>query len=204
MIKSYKNLTRLEAIFFDLDGTLVTSNLDFVKIRQEIGHPEETDILKQLSQLPADEAQRIKSILNRHEAEDASHAEALEGAKQLLNFCRQQNWPIAVITRNSRAMAELKLKRAKLDIDVLVSRDDAPAKPDPTAIDKLLTQHNLHAEQVMYLGDYLYDIQTARNSGLIAGLIDHGQSWSFAADADIVINSLPQLLKTLQKTKNNC
>ncbi len=198
MAFALSRLAELEAIFFDLDGTLVTSTLDFVKIRAELNVQKDNDIIKHLDQLPEPEATRVKAILDKHEAADAAAAEALTGAQDLLDYCRSQQWPIAIITRNSRAMAELKLQKSGLETDVLISREDAPPKPDPQAMDALLATHGLKPENVMYLGDYLFDIQAARNSGMIAGLIDHGQELHFAQDADVLVSSLPELLMLIQ------
>ena len=198
MAFALKRLADLEAIFFDLDGTLVTSKLDFLKIRAEIGVKKDHDIIQHLKELPEPEASRVKAILDKHEADDAAEAEALEGAEALLDYCRSQQWPVAIITRNSRAMAELKLEKSALDVHILISREDAPPKPKPQAVNALLLEHDLKAENVMYLGDYLFDIQTARNSGLIAGLIDHGQELHFAKDADVLVSSLTELLHLIK------
>ena len=111
-MNNINTMARLSAIFFDLDGTLVTSHLDFTKIREEINYAGDVDILKHLAQLPSHEAERIQRILVKHEADDANKAQALEGAAELLTFCQQQDWPTVVVTRNSRAMAELKLNKA--------------------------------------------------------------------------------------------
>jgi HAD superfamily hydrolase (TIGR01549 family) len=202
MFNSTQKLAELSAIFFDLDGTLVTSYLDFAKIRKEINYPVDVDILTHLAALPPHEAERIEKILVRHELDDANKAQALEGAAELLAFCQQQSWPTVVVTRNSRAMAELKLNKAGLRVDVLISREDAPAKPDPTAILEMLSKYQLKADEVMYLGDYIYDIQTARNAGLIAGLIDHHQELAFADQADIVVNNLSQLQQQIVQAKS--
>ncbi len=44
-------LKHIRGIVFDLDGTLVTSNLDFSLIRSELGCPDGLDVLAYVDQL---------------------------------------------------------------------------------------------------------------------------------------------------------
>lgn len=196
-------LANLSAIWFDLDGTLVSSKLDFMSMRDEIGVPAGTDFIQLINHSAPKEAQRIREIIVKHEAEDARHAEALDGAKALLEYCRQQRWPIVIITRNTRENALKKLQAANLQFDTLITRDDAPAKPDPSIVLQLLDEYDLNPEQVMYLGDYLYDIETARNAGLMAGIVYDSESMEpeFAAHADISTAGLPELLSATKQAK---
>ena len=46
----------IDAVFFDLDGTLVSSTLDFAAIRAELGYAQPVDFLQLLKTAPAEEA----------------------------------------------------------------------------------------------------------------------------------------------------
>ena len=183
----------IDAVFFDLDGTLVSSPLDFAAIRAELGYAQPVDFLQLLKTAPADEAARIRAIIERHEDDDANRCSAMPGAQALLDFCQQQGWPTVVVTRNSRPFAERKLERAGLQLDRLIARDDGPAKPDPTVFYQLFDHYQLRPECVIYLGDYTYDIQTARNAGMLSALIYQGERPSYAEQADICLTELADL-----------
>ena len=70
--------TQVEAIFgviFDLDGTLVSSELDFSLIKAQIGCPCEQDLLGFIAQLPsAYMREEAMNIVHQHELLDAQHA----------------------------------------------------------------------------------------------------------------------------------
>lgn len=184
----------IEAVFFDLDGTLVTTSLDFAAIREELGYAEPVDFIQEMQRLPAQESARIATIIARHEKADAELTQVMPGAVELVHYCKAQGWPVVVVTRNSREIADIKLSRAKLDVDRLYARDDAmPAKPDPTVFHQLFKDYQLQAANVMYLGDYIYDIQTARNAGMISGLIYQGHTPDYAAQADVCVRHLAEL-----------
>lgn len=187
----------VSAVFFDLDGTLVTSSLNFAAIRAELGYQQPVDFLSLMEQLPAPEAKRIAEIIEQHERDDASKSQAIDGAAELLDFCRHQNWPTVVVTRNSHQIAAEKLARAQLQVDRLIARDDAPAKPDPTIFHQLFDQYQLQADQVVYLGDYIYDIETARNAGMISALLCQHERPEYSSQADLCVASLEALQHSL-------
>ncbi len=188
----------IQAVFFDLDGTLVTSSLDFTAIREELGYSQPIDFVKEMQRLPPQQAARIAKIIAKHEQDDARRSKAMPGAQQLIDYCRDQGWPVVVVTRNSREVAQIKLARAGLSVDRLIARDDdVPAKPDPTVFYQLFKEYALDPEYVMYLGDYIYDIQTARNARMISALIYEQQLPDFAEDADICVSELAALQEWL-------
>ena len=194
----------IEAVFFDLDATLVSSTLNFQQIRQELGYEGEVDFLQLIQRLPPTESQRIQEIIHRHECEDAEAATAMPGAASLLHFCQLQGWPTVVVTRNSRSVAALKLQRSDLQVDKLIARDDAfPAKPDPTVFLSLFNQYGLTANRVIYVGDYIYDIQTARNAGMISALTYEDNLPEFANQSDICIKGLTALERWLTQHQKN-
>ena len=63
-----------------------------------------------------------------------------------------------------------------IDINlVLGKRPGLPVKPDPINNSELLQRMNVQKEEVLYVGDSLVDIQTAKNSNLKAISV----SWGF-------------------------
>lgn len=153
-----------QGVIFDLDNTLVSSSLNFKHIRAEIGCTEHTDLLTYIEQLPEIEAQAAMDIVLSHEYQDAESAVLMPGVVECLETLARQNIKMAVVTRNCKYAAQLKLAKTGLEFDIVLTRDDAPAKPDPTALLQVADNWHLNPSQCIYVGDFLFDIQAADNA----------------------------------------
>lgn len=163
-------LESVQAIVFDLDGTLVHSSLDFAKIRSDIGCPEGKDVLTFLDSLTPSHRQAAESIIHQHELHDASSTRAIKGALDLLARLREAGFRTAIVTRNSSQATEMKLKTCGITVEQVLTRESAPPKPDPSALLQLSRYWNLSPNRCVYIGDYLYDLQAANQAGMHACL----------------------------------
>lgn len=179
-------MKHIKGVVFDLDGTLVSCDLCFQKMREEIGCPLEEDILTFVASLD-DKAQTIANRkIKDLELADAYAATWIDGAKQFIKLLASYSIPMAIITRNSREASLIKKNNNQIPIDRIISREDAPAKPDPTALISLAEEWQLAPNTLLYIGDYLYDIEIARNAGVQSALFcEHGMP-EYAKDADYV------------------
>jgi HAD superfamily hydrolase (TIGR01509 family) len=190
---------QIKGIIFDLDGTLVESSLDFNLIRQQIGCPEGIDLLKYVDELGCQTSQaRANNIIIEHEYQDAITAKPIKGMAELISAIEAAKLPTAIVTRNSLAASTMKVKQNAIAIDHVLTREDYPAKPAPDALLAIANQWQIQPAHIMYVGDYLYDIQAANNAGMIACLITHGVESRYQDLADIVIEELNQLLPFIQ------
>ena len=161
------NLTGIKGVIFDLDGTLVESSLDFTKIRADIGCPQHEDILGFVDSIVcATSRARAHSTILKHELEDAQNAKWLDIGKEMVKKVQASNLPMAIVTRNCREATALKLANNNIPIDYVLTREDAPAKPDPTALLMVANTWQLQPEGCLYVGDYIYDQQAAENAGM--------------------------------------
>ena len=80
-------MKNVKVLGFDLDGTLVKMRLNFKSIRRELGIPE-GDTLEYIRSLPKKESRDLLKKLETREKEAAKHAEIAEGAREILNYCR--------------------------------------------------------------------------------------------------------------------
>jgi HAD superfamily hydrolase (TIGR01549 family) len=179
-------MKHIKGVVFDLDGTLVSCDLCFQKMREEIGCPLEEDILTFVASLD-DKAQTIANRkIKDLELADAYAAKWIDGAKQFIQLLASYSIPMAIITRNSREASLIKKNNNQIPIERIISREDAPAKPDPTALISLAEEWQLAPNTLLYIGDYLYDIEIARNAGVQSALFcEHGMP-EYAKDADYV------------------
>jgi HAD superfamily hydrolase (TIGR01549 family) len=162
-----------------MDGTLVDSGLDFDQIRAEMGL-DKGPILETMATLPIDRQRECEAILDRHERAGAERATLLSGAIEWIERLDGAGIPRAIFTRNSRLIVERTLARCGLEFQTVVSREDAPAKPDPAGIHLCCQQWDVSPTDVLMVGDYLYDIEAGRRARSRTALVTHGKDWHFA------------------------
>ena len=183
---------------FDLDGTLTKPVHDFALIGRELAIPTGSDILGHLQSLPPEEAARRHARLHEIELELARRAEAAHGAVPLLEQLAARGCRLGILTRNSREIALLTLEAIGVAPlfreQSIIGRDEAPPKPDPEGIYRLLADWRADAAGGIMVGDYLFDLQAGRAAGvatLHVGRPD-GQRWHECTD--FAIDSLEELL----------
>ena len=183
-----------------MDGTLTVPYLDFKKIRKEIGVPGNTMLtLDYILTLEGEARENAYKTLLGYEKEAAEMAELQPGAEDLLHLLESQGIRIAVQTRNSCESARTVFSKFKLPVDDLFTRENAPPKPDPAAINSLLEKYNLAKNQAIMVGDFWADIETGNNAGVKTVLI---KSWDLPEAElvpDAVIHHLKELPGVLQR-----
>jgi len=185
----------IKGVIFDLDGTLVSSELDFSLIKAQIGCPYEQDLLDYIAQLPSPYMrEEAMNIVHQHELIDAQHARTLPGVTKTISALKARNIPMAIVTRNFNKAAAIKLQNNSLSIDTVLTRSDAPAKPDPSALNAIATLWNISPDNLLYVGDYLYDIQAAHNANMRACLYTGKAAPSYADQADYVLHDFIELI----------
>jgi len=182
----------IRGIIFDLDGTLVDSKLDFEAIRRDMGLPSQTPILEALRQTaPGSELERMQAVLHSHELRSAELATLFDGVPEFLQWIDDQPWPRAILTRNSRICTEIVLDRLNLRFSYVLTREDAAPKPDPAGLLAICREWNLPPHEVVFCGDYLFDLQAGQRAGMRTILYAPGELPEFADQADLVLRAFP-------------
>jgi HAD superfamily hydrolase (TIGR01509 family) len=187
-------MKNIRGLIFDLDGTLVDTQLDFDLMRHEMELPP-GPILESIAALPPDHAERCHLILRRHEVEGAERATLLPGVTQLLNVALEREIPIGIATRNSRDISLAVLGRLQIRFDILMTRDDGPIKPDPWAVRHICETWNVPARQVVMIGDYQFDVLSGRGAGARTVLLTNPippHEYPNYEQADLLISSLAE------------
>lgn len=185
---------RHAGVIFDLDGTLVDSRLDFDAMRAETGCPEGVGLIEYADSLPPPEAARVRGVVHQHEMAGAASAVWIAGAEAWLRNLQAAQVPTAILTRNSRDATALTLSRLGIEMEHVLTREDCRPKPDPQGLLMIAAAWGLPCQNLVYIGDFLYDLQAARAAGMQAWFYDTGEHPEFAPLADRVIRDFDTLL----------
>ncbi|MCT4641145.1 MAG: HAD family hydrolase [Bacteriovoracaceae bacterium] len=192
---------RFQGVIFDLDGTIVDSQLDFDLMRQEIGIPNKKPILEYLArQTDQNFIKNAFEIIHQHELKGAINSTLIRDFKSFYDLLTNKNIPTAILTRNSLEVAIISIKKHQLKFDQVLSRDCAKAKPHPDGIFKICKKWNLNPKNILYIGDYKFDIETAANAGATSALILNKNNNEFKQSADIVFEEYKELIRYFKKS----
>ena len=190
----------LRGLIFDLDNTLVDSRLDFDAMRREMDLPAGLAILEAIERLPPPQAARCREILHRHELEGAAQATLLPGVAELLAEVRRRGLHQAIATRNSKPVAEATLSRLGIEIELVLTRDCGPIKPDPWPVLHACQKWGTRRDEVAVIGDYRFDIECGRAAGAKTVLLTHDDNpdeYPNHEGANLVLSSLADYSRLL-------
>lgn len=213
-------LSLLDAVIFDLDGTLVQLTIDFDQMRAEVleiavCYGVEMDARRQglltleliadvTAELNRSSSQRAacfeadaNAAIEAIEVEAAQRADLFSGVPELLAWLRERGLKLGVITRNCRAAAGAVLESLGPLVDVVLTRDDVPAvKPDPLHLRRALEALGVRGERSLMVGDHPLDVVTGRAVGAFtAGVLRPGETPERYAGVspDLVLTSVLEL-----------
>lgn len=216
----------IEAVLFDLDGTLLDTARDLAKALNVLlvregrsALPEET-IRKVVSNggnamvtlgfgtTPADpEHKRLYlELLDIYGQDLASHTQPFTGIKELLTHIGSLGLHWGVVTNKPRAYSEPLLNTIALTpiCGTLVCPDDVEQrKPHPEPMFLACNMLNCNPTRTVYVGDHQRDIEAGKNAGMLTvaalyGYIGDGEDTS-SWQADYNIEHPNQLIPLLNK-----
>jgi HAD superfamily hydrolase (TIGR01509 family) len=217
-------MTTTRAVLFDIDGTLIDSNylhidawqralagsghaVDAWKIHRAIGK----DSALLLEALVGDAAEKISDAASKAHSEFygemSDRLRPFDGARELIAELARRR--ITVVLATSAPEDELKTLRAVLDVDdhltdVTSSEDVATAKPDPDIVAVALERAGASADDAVFVGDTIWDVQAAGRAGVATiGVHSGGVSEEelLAAGAVEVYADVRDLLTHLDESK---
>jgi len=164
------DISKITHWIFDMDGTLTVPVHDFVLIRNELGVPQNEDILDYFNTLPDDEKVILETNLEAMEIELAHKGTAQNGVEELLTFLTDRGDQVGILTRNNRLNTTLTLEAAGIahffKDETIFTRENAIPKPHPDAIHQLLEMWDATAETTAILGDYKHDLEAGASAGV--------------------------------------
>ena len=187
---------RYAAVLFDLDGTLIDTAPDFIRIVRLMSAgqgrepPADEHIRQQVSEgaramvrllhPDADDQtilQHRETFLTHYAEQIAVDTTLFAGMDALLQQLEQQAVPWGIVTNKPRHLAVALLAALGLTArcSVLVCPDDVQhTKPDPEPMYLAADQLGLPAGQMGYIGDHPRDIEAGRRAGMTTVIAEYG------------------------------
>lgn len=212
-----------KAAIFDLDGTLVTMEMDFAALRKDLekiyaAHKYPLDRIV-WTRATIDSIKRFRKEMNEsgydgdaaladvkeaiydYELRQAPFATSIPGAQELLRHLRDKGVHIAVVTRNNRDAASCSISNTGLRpfIDMLVAREDVKVmKPDPEQFELVLDRFGITPAETVVIGDFTFEIEAGRALGChTIGVLTGTGNENDLSEADIVVSSVAELIDIL-------
>jgi phosphoglycolate phosphatase len=218
----------MDGVLFDMDGTLVETNIDFALMKREIvafaesrGLPaslvQGLDILAVVNavveHVKASDGSGVAALVREEafrlleeiEIEPCSHAQPVAHAPELLDALRSAGLRVGIVTRNCRNAVACAMERTGISAEVLITRDDVlNTKPHPDHLLSALRLLEVSPDRSMMVGDHRMDIQGGKAAGMrTVGFLRPGRPADFFGgfEPDLVIHDLGELLSAVERLK---
>jgi len=169
---------KIRAALLDMDGTIFDSKIDWLDLRKKICVPlDGRAILAQLEAADEDVRAHGLELLHAAEKAGAENGELISGTPELLELLKKHRVRCALVTNNTRRSVDIVLRRCGLSFDLVLTRDEVPTKPEPTAFLHAMEQFNVEARETVAIGDAHLDLLAAHRAGIDRTILIGTPSW---------------------------
>lgn len=219
----------MKAVLFDLDGTLIDTAADFIRIIQDMCRDKQCDVVAaDLIRTQVSEGARamVKLVYPELDVEDpvflahrqrfldvygddiAVETDLFDGMYPLLEALESQNILWGIVTNKPRWLSEALLKALNLTdrCAVLVCPEDvSKTKPDPEPMYLAAKHIQIQPEDCIYVGDHPRDIDAGRHAHMYTILAAYGylplqhKDDLTAWQADCIVNTVAELQQVIHQ-----
>ena len=222
-----KDLRRIKAVVFDLDGTLLNTLLDIgaganmalhrsglpehtmAEYRRLVGHG-----IRNLFRLAVPENtpesvydEALSYYLSYYPEHCADHTDYFPGIQQMLNALHENGYRLGILSNKTEATSRKIIAQFFPDVPFALvwgNNGTRPLKPQTDAGYALCEALSLRADEIAYVGDGDTDMEFASKMGFFA----LGVTWGYrdrdeliAAGADVLADTAEQITETLCASK---
>jgi N-acetyl-D-muramate 6-phosphate phosphatase len=222
--------SKLKAVLFDLDGTLLDTAPEFHHIISSMlqAHGTAPIAYDVFRQSVSDGARGMvqaafgidhtdvrfeplrKELLALYEQHLATHTQLFPGMAETLAFIESKNLRWGVVTNKPVVFSAPLMKRLNLAercATLICPEHVRQRKPDPESLSLACTQIGCTIDEAIYIGDHRRDIQCACNAGMLSVACDYGYVHTEDPcanwDADFIVQSAAAIIPILQQQLNS-
>jgi HAD superfamily hydrolase (TIGR01549 family) len=155
----------IEAVIFDLDGTLIHLPIDYEKLFQEIGKITKMSnvrpLTKVVAKLDEETKRKVFDIWNKIEMEALANMKLnSEGIAYYKKFLEKRK---ALATMQGKPLVQIVLKRLGLSFNLVITREDSLSRVEQLKIaaEKLGAQ----MQNILFIGNTNEDVLAAKTVG---------------------------------------
>ena len=182
---------KYDLVIFDLDGTLMDTSKSITKTvnsaMEELGK-KQYSANECVKFVGGGVSGLARNILGKEKYEDVTNekmekvirkyydiyfdygVEPYEGIPELLDFLEQNGVKKGIVTNKDHETAlsavDKKLSKWKFDWIFGSNEKEYPNKPNPYNVYKMAQNLNISKEKILFVGDMLVDVNTAKNAGI--------------------------------------
>jgi HAD superfamily hydrolase (TIGR01549 family) len=152
----------IEAVIFDLDGTLIHLPIDYEKLFQEIGKITKMSnvrpLTKVVAELDEETKKKVFDVWNKIEVEALADMKANdEGISYYKKFLEKRK---ALVTMQGKPLVQIVLKRLGLSFNFIITREDSlnRVKQLKIAAEKL----GIQMQNILFIGNTNEDMLAAK------------------------------------------
>ena len=217
---------KYDLVIFDLDGTLMDTSKSITKTvnsaMEELGK-KQYSIDECVKFVGGGVSGLARNILGKEKYEDVTNeemervirkyydiyfdygVEPYEGIPELLDFLEQNDVKKGIVTNKDHETAlsavDKKLSKWKFDGIFGSNEKEYPNKPNPYNVDKMAQNLNISKEKILFVGDMLVDVNTAKNAGIDIVYC----KWGFGEvkgedgiEEDVKVSSVQEIMKRIK------
>ena len=217
---------KYDLVIFDLDGTLMDTSKSITKTvnsaMEELGK-KQYSIDECVKFVGGGVSGLARNILGKEKYTDVTNeemekvirkyydiyfdygVEPYEGIPELLDFLEQNGVKKGIVTNKDHETAlsavDKKLSKWKFDGIFGSNEKEYPNKPNPYNVDKMAKNLNISIEKILFVGDMLVDVNTAKNAGIDIVYC----KWGFGEvkgedgiDEDVKVSSVQEIIERIK------
>ena len=217
---------KYDLVIFDLDGTLMDTSKSITKTvnsaMEELGK-KQYSIDECVKFVGGGVSGLARNILGKEKYTDVTNeemekvirkyydiyfdygVEPYEGIPELLDFLEQNGVKKGIVTNKDHETAlsavDKKLSKWKFDGIFGSNEKEYPNKPNPYNVDKIAQNLNISKEKILFVGDMLVDVNTAKNAGIDIVYCKwgfgevKGEDW---IDEDVKVSSVQEIIERIK------
>ncbi len=215
--------THFRAVVFDLDGTLIDSYeaiaasvnhvraarrlpaLSSAEVRRHVGRGAEHLLRETIPH--GNVVEDVRLYKEHHPAVMAALTHLLPNVKETLQYLHAHGLALAVCSNKPVVFSKELLEGLGLSglFQTIVGPEDAPRpKPAPDMLEEVVKRLRLPRNQVLYVGDMVIDVDTARSAGIAVWAVPTGSedlAQLEQAKPDRLLHSFDELQELAGPTK---